>query len=63
MFFFVIAVNANILYAIILSNDIKPGISPLPACINKKRQKLDLVWFDSLSPSQQLWSCWDGQVT
>ena len=26
--FFVIAVNANILYAIILSNDTKPGTSP-----------------------------------
>ena len=22
-----------------------------------------LVWFVSLHPSQQLWSCWDGQFT
>ena len=21
------------------------------------------VWFDALCPSQQLWSCWDGQFT
>ena len=21
------------------------------------------VWFDALGPSQQLWSCWDGQFT
>ena len=22
-----------------------------------------LVWFDALHPSQQKWSCWDGQFT
>ena len=26
------------------------------------RKKM-FVWFDALHPSQQLWSCWNGQFT
>ena len=26
-------------------------------------KELYLVWFAALCPSQQLWSCWDGQFT
>ena len=32
-------------------------------CFGYSETSVCLVWFGSLHPSQQLWSCWDGQFT
>ena len=63
--FLALAISANIVDVNFYHSTIAVGEPNLVYIIRLKRQisQFLFVWIGSVRPSQQLWSCWDGQFT